>query len=239
MSGDHELGLSEPDLDFIRRILSVAECGKPDFPYSEVYIYADDNRFDPPRRQITLSIGFTEGGGNLKKVLECYIEAGGTFAKDLKAFTPGLGDKSRGSLAGNQAFIALLKAAGKEPIMRRVQHEEFDRMYLKPAITWGETHGFGLNLSFLVIADSYLHSGSMLGFLMAKFPEKKPVDGGNEKKWINDYLAARHSWLKNHSNKILNKTVYRADCYMREAAKGNWDLTSSLVMHGTTVERIV
>src|ERR1700730_1106374 len=114
------------DLDYIRRVLSVAETGKPEWNSSAVYVYADDNRFTPARRQITLSIGFTEGGGNLKKVLERYIEAGGTLAKDLKAFTPGLGDKSRGSLAGNQAFLDLLKKAGTDEIMKRVQREEFD-----------------------------------------------------------------------------------------------------------------
>jgi chitosanase len=228
--------MTEPDLDFIRRILSVAECGKPDFPYSEVYVYADDNRFSPPRRQITLSIGFTEGGGNLKKVLENYIAAEGALGQDLKPFLPGLGEK--GSQAGNQAFIALLKAVGKEPIMRKVQHEEFDRMYLQPAIKWSETYGFTLNLSFLVIADSYLHSGSMLGFLMAKFPEKKPVAGGDEKNWINAYLRVRHEWLRTHSNAILNKTTYRADCYMREAAKDSWDLTGPIMMHGTSVARV-
>jgi chitosanase len=230
--------MTESDLDYIRRVLSVAEVGKPEWNPSEVFIYADDNRFTPARRQITLSVGFTEGGGNLKKVIERYITAGGVLAKDLKAFTVGLGDKSRGSLAGNQAFIGLLKKAGTEQVMIRVQREEFDSMYLEPAIRWGETYRFTLNLSFLVIADSYLHSGSMLGFLMAKFSEKKPIDGGNEKKWITDYLNARHSWLKNHSNTILNKTVYRADSYLREAAKGNWDLAGApLVMNGTVVHR--
>jgi len=230
--------MTESDLDFIRRVLSVAECGEPDFPFSEVYVYADDNRFTPPRRQITYSIGFTEGGSNLSKVLARYIEAGGALANDLKAFTVGLGDKSRGSLAGNQAFIGLLKAAGKEGLMQRVQREEFDRMYLVPAIKWGETYGFTLSLSFLVIADSFLHSGSMLGFLMQKFPEKKPVDGGNEQKWISDYLNARKTWLATHSNKILNKTVYRANCYLIEVSKANWDLATSLVMNGTNVERV-
>ena len=78
----------------------------------------------------------------------------------------------------------------------------------------------------------------MLGFLMARFPEPKPKNGGNEKKWITEYLVARHKWLKEHSNKILNGTVYRADCYMREAAKGNWDLAEpKITMHGTVVNR--
>jgi chitosanase len=229
--------MNELDIDFIRRILSVAECGKPEFPFSGIYVYADDNRFSPPRRQITYSIGFTEGGGNLKRVLERYCEASGAFSADLRAFLPGLGDKARGSLAGNEAFKALLISAGREPKMRQVQREQFDLMYLQPAFKWAESYGFTLNLSFLVIADSYLHSGSMLSFLMAKFPAKKPVDGGDEKRWILAYLQARHDWLRTHPNRILNNTVYRADCYMRQAA-GNWDLSNGIVMHGTTIARI-
>jgi chitosanase len=230
--------LGDAELDFIRRILSVAECGRPEFPFSEVYIYADDNRFKPARRQITYSIGFTEGGGNLKKVLLRYVDAGGALAKDIQPFTVGLGDQNRGSLCGNQAFVGLLKVAGQEQLMRKVQREQFDVMYLNPAIKWGEQYGFTLALSFLTIADSYLHSGSMLGFLMAKFPEKKPNAGGDEKKWITDYLSARRQWLANHENKVLNKTVYRANCFLIEASKGNWDLQTAVVMNGKTVARV-
>ena len=230
--------MNESDLSFIRRILSVAECGKPEFPYSEVYIYADDNRFQPPRRQITYSIGFTEGGGNLKKVLERYCDEGGVEASAIRSFLYNLGAKSKGSLAGNQTFISLLKAAGTEELMRQIQREEFDRMYLEPAIGWGEQYGFTLNLSFLVIADSHLHSGSMLGFLMQRFAEPKPSAGGNEKKWIYDYLNARKQWLATHSNRVLNTTVYRANCFLIEASKDNWDLQTSLVMNGTVVNKV-
>ncbi len=226
------------DLDFIRRILSVAECGQPEFPYSEVYIYADDNRFNPARRQITYSIGFTEGGGNLKRLLLRYIDAGGALAKDIKPFTTGMGEASHGSLAGNQAFMGLLKKAGQEEVMRKVQREQFDVMYLDPAIEWSEQYGFSYALSKLTIADSFLHSGSMLPFLMNRFAEKKPSSGGDEKKWITDYLNARRQWLANHENKVLNRTTYRANCFLIEASKGNWDLQTPVVMNGTSVSRI-
>jgi hypothetical protein len=79
--------MNDSDKDFIRRVLSVAETGKPQWDASAVYIYADDNRFNPPRRQITLSIGFTEGG-NLKKVLERSAEIGGEFHVQLAPFLP-------------------------------------------------------------------------------------------------------------------------------------------------------
>lgn len=229
--------LSKADIDFIRRILSVAETGKSAWDPGAVYIYADDNRFKPPRKQITLSIGFTESG-NLKKVLQSYVDLGGKQTSGLLPFMADLGRKDRPSLCGSTTFVELLKAAGKEDAMAQVQTECFDQLYLGPAFAWAEQYGFKLALSYLVIADSFLHSGSMLDFLMNKFPEKKPVDGGNEKVWIEDYLNARHSWLKNHSNKALNPTVYRANCYLIEASKGNWDLQTAVLMHGTEVARL-
>jgi hypothetical protein len=61
MSGD--IVPFDPALvSFIRRILSVAETDRAEWKPAAVYIYADDNRFTPPRKQVTLSIGFTEGG---------------------------------------------------------------------------------------------------------------------------------------------------------------------------------
>jgi chitosanase len=230
------MSLKPPEIDFIRRILSVAETGKEEWDPSAVYIYADDNRFSPPRRQITLSIGFTEGGGNLKTVLESYQKTGTLV--NFAPYLPGMGDKGRPSLCENPKFVSELKAAGKDPIMVQAQKACFDQLYLGPAFAWAEKYGFVLPLSYLVIADSFLHSGSMLPFLVNSFPEKKPVDGGDEKKWIEAYLKARKNWLANHSNKVLNKTVYRVNCYLSELTASNWDLTSpapSVVMNGTTI----
>jgi chitosanase len=223
---------------FIRRILSVAETGKPDWDPGAVYIYADDNRFSPARRQVTVSIGFTENG-NLRKMLESYASAGGEKSSKFINYLPNMGRKDKPSLAGDKDFTNLLKEAGKDPKMKTAQEEAFDTLYLGPAFDWADKNGFSEPLSYLVIADSYLHSGSMLPFLMNSFPDKKPVDGGDEKKWTKAYLDARRKWLANHSNKILNGTVYRADAFLREITKNNWDLgLNSLVMHGTSVSRI-
>jgi chitosanase len=225
-------------VSFIRRILSVAETGKADWNPSAVYIYSDDNRFSPPRKQVTLSIGFTEGGGNLKKVLQRYVEKGGALAASFAGYLPTLGGAA--TLANDSKFIGLLKEAGKESVMVEAQSECFDALYLGPAFAWAKKHGFSLPLSFLVIADSFLHSGSMLPFLMNSFAEKKPVDGGDEKKWIKAYLDARKKWLAGHSNKILQGTVYRANCFLEELTRDNWTLaTSPIVMHGTKVSHPV
>lgn len=218
-------------IDFIRRILSVAETDKPVWNPSAVYKYHDGPGDTP---QWTLSIGFTELGGNLKPVIERYIELGGTLAIQLVPYLAVMGRKH----ISDPEFKKLLQEAGKEPAMAQAQNELFDRCYLEPAFEWAKKHGFSQPLSFLVIADSYLHSGSMLGFLMAKFPEKKPKDGGDESAWINAYLKARRAWLAGHSNSILHGTVYRVDCYAKESARDNWDLAIEPVdMHGTRVTK--
>lgn len=218
---------------FIRRILSVAETGEPEWSPSAVYVYNDGNG---GRKQCTLSIGFTADGGNLRKVLERYVEDNGAYGTQLVPYIALLKEGDPGTDA---SFITLLKEIGREdPLMMKVQEQMFDKLYLGPAFDWAARYGFALPLSYLVIADSFLHSGSMLGFLMNKFAEPKPSVGGDEKVWISDYLKERRHWLATHSKEILRGTVYRADCYLREIEKNNWDLAETPVtMHGTAVAR--
>jgi chitosanase len=216
---------------FIRRILSVAETDNPQWDPAAVYIYPDGSG---GRKQCTLAIGFTADGGNLRKVLERYVELLGGFSAQLAPYITQL---KAGSSGTDPHFIALLKEIGeKDPLMMKVQEEMFDRIYLGPAFAWASEHGFALPLSYLVIADSFLHSGSMLDFLMQRFPEKKPSDGGDEQIWIHQYTNTRRDWLANHSNKILRNTVYRCDCYLREMKRNNWLLAQAPVnMHDTQV----
>lgn len=219
-------------VELIRRILSVAETDAAKWNPAAVYVYNDGNN---GRKQCTLSIGFTADGGNLRKVLERYIEKDGIYSEQ---FAPWIALLKAGDPGTDSDFIALLKKVGKEePLMMEVQEEMFDKLYLGPAFEWASKYGFGKQLSYLVIADSFLHSGSMLDFLMNRFPEKKPSDGGNEEDWIHAYANTRREWLANHSNKILRGTVYRCDCYLYEMERGNWDLAvAPISMHGTKVE---
>lgn len=217
---------------YIRRILSVAETDKPEWNPASVYVYPDGNN---GRKQCTLSIGFTADGGNLTKVLERYVDAGGSFGPELAPHITALKEGSPGT---GTEFINLLKRIGKEdPLMMTVQEEMFDKLYLGPAFRWASQYGFALPLSYLVICDSFLHSGSMLDFLMNRFAEKKPADGGDSKEWIEAYTRTRKDWLANHSNDVLHSTVYRCNCYLDQIKKNNWDLEQTpIVMHGTPVE---
>jgi chitosanase len=216
-------------IEYIRRIISVAETDAPVWNPASVYVYNDGNE---GRKQCTLSIGFTADGGNLRKVLERYGEAHGLYSDQ---FIPYIALLKAGDPGIDPAFIALLKKIGKaDPLMMTVQEEMFDRLYLGPAFQWASKYGFGKALSYLVIADSFLHSGTMLGFLMERFAEPKPSAGGDEQAWIKAYTDTRRDWLATHGNKILRNTVYRCDCYLSEMERNNWELAQSPVtMHGT------
>jgi chitosanase len=218
-------------IEFIRRILSVAETDTAKWNPAAVYVYNDG---DDGRRQCTLSIGFTADGGNLRKVLERYVERDGSYSDQL---APWIARIKAGDPGTDPDFISLLKKVGKEdPLMMSVQEEMFDKLYLGPAFEWASKYGFGLPLSYLVIADSFLHSGGMRDSLMKRFPEKKPNAGGDEQAWTRAYIDTRREWLATHSNKILRNTIYRCDCYLHEMARGNWSLAQSPVnMHGTEV----
>ena len=63
-----------------------------------------------------------------------------------------------------------------------------------------------------------------------------PSEGGNEKKWIHDYVEVRHNWLRTHSNPVLRPTIYRTRDLMREINRDNWDLSKlPISANGTPV----
>ena len=218
-------------VSLIRRVLSVAECGKPVWDPGQTFVYNDGTG---GRKQCTLSVGFTADGGNLRKMLEHYVEVGGKFAEQFKHWITAL---EQNDPLTNPSFRELCRKAGREdPLFMEAQEQAFDQYYLGPAFKWAEQYGFKEPLSLMVIADSFLHSGSMRPQLVNAFAEKKPSAGGNERIWIEEYLKARKNWLANHSNQLLRNTVYRANCYLDEVAKGNWGLDQGeLVMNGTRV----
>jgi Glycosyl hydrolase family 46 len=203
----------------IERVVNAFETGSADGDYSNISIYNDGPGHI---RQVTYGRSQTTEYGHLGELVAMYVAANGEFSKDLKPYVSKIGHEA---LVENSDFKQLLKKAGKDSVMQTVQDAFFDRTYFDPAMNWAADHGFIEALSALVIYDSFVHSGSILDFLRRSFSEAPPVEGGNERKWIEQYVNARHKWLANHSNKILRNTVYRTACFKAEIARGNWDLS--------------
>jgi len=203
----------------VKNVLCVAEQGLQTIPYDKVEVMADGPKGVD---QITLSIGFTQYGGNLGKVIEEYVKREGQFAGDLAGY---VGRMKQTGLAHDHDFLETLRKAGREdPIMGHVQENLFLELYLRPAAAWGMEEKFEEPFSYLIICDSFLHSGSIRPNIRAKFTETTPKGGGREKVWTGDYLRARHDWLQGHKNRLVRNSSYRTKYYLELLKKEDWQL---------------
>ena len=204
----------------IKKILLAFEQSSTSIKYDAIYKYNDGPE---DRKQITVSFGITEYG-NLKTLIKNYCFRNGNLTEE---FTPYVAKIGAESLVNNTEFLTLLKEACTEDIMKECQEQAYDDLYINPALAFCNKNKLQLPLSKLVICDSYLHSGSILPALRNSFTESVPVNGGDEKVWIESYCKARRNWLANHSRVILHSTVYRMDFMLNRIEKGDWELIQS------------
>jgi chitosanase len=214
----------------IQKIVNVFESGSPDGDYGCISIYEDGPN---GIKQVTYGKSQTTEWGNLPDLLRTYIKNSGKLSLHFIEYVAG--DLGRVSLVNNKTFISLLKEASLDPIMRSSQDEFFDKHYWEPAKAWCIKNGFKTNLAMLVIYDSFIHSGSILKFLRDRFVEKVPANAGNEKDWILAYSKTRLNWLNNHSNPILQKTVYRVENFLTAIKEENWDLSATFIANGEKI----
>lgn len=214
----------------ILQIVNVMETGTPDGRYDQVTILADGKN---GAKQITYGRSQATEQGNLKNIIQRYVNAGGKYAGEFSRYLPLIGKKP---LVNDTTFKQLLKAsANEDPLMRDAQDETFEILYYAPAFHFFQDEGFTLPLSMLVIYDSYIHSGSIPAFLRGRFPEATPLRGGNEKEWVAEYLRVRQDWLANHSKKVLRPTVYRTKSYLEAIKQDNWQLDKPVRANGVIV----
>lgn len=211
--------LSTQQKRIIEQIVNVFETGSPQGDYSAITRFADG---PAGIRQVTYGRSQTTEYGKLHDLIEQYSLSSGSFSDELAPFVDKIGHSA---LVDNDNFLDLLKRAGNDPVMQQVQDEFFDKRYFQPAMDWANDNGFTLALSALVIYDSFIHSGSIPGFLRKRFLATPPSTGGIEKDWISQYVGARDNWLRHHSNELLRNTVYRTECFQREISKSNWNLS--------------
>lgn len=225
------MNLTGEQKKIIEQVVNVFVTGNVQGDYSAFVVMADGPN---KARQVTYGRSQTTEYGNFDELIEMYVNSGGQFAARLKSYLPKIGVTP---LINDSAFKQLLKDAGKkDPVMQKVQDEFFDKRYFKPAMAWATDNGFTLALSVLVAYDSFIHSGTVPSFLRKRFPEKSPKNGGSEEAWIIQYVDTRRQWLATHSNTLLQKTVYRMDCFKNEIARSNWDLSKlPIKAHGIDV----
>ena len=202
-----------------RTIIDIVNAFETGGKYDKV---ATERDGDNNRHQISYGVAQVTEYGKLRQLLSRYIYKGGKYSYRLAPYMAKVGVEP---LVGDLNFIQILKDAGKyDPIMREVQDGFFYTDYFKPALDWATATQFRDPLSMLVIYDSFIHSGGIHGFLRKRFAERVPVEGGNERKWIQAYVEARHKWLGTHTKTILQKTIYRTRLFQDLINDKNWYL---------------
>jgi chitosanase len=217
--------LTSAQKSIIERVINCFETGKPEGDYGCISIYADGPH---DIRQITYGRSQTTEFGNLRQLIQMYVDADGMYSSALQPYADKIGSEM---LADDPTFKDLLRKAGREDdIMNQIQDQFFDEAYFAPSMKWADDHKFTFPLSALVIYDSFIHSGSILWIIRQMFPENPPDLGGDEKKWIKAYVHARHVWLSQHRRPAVRASAYRIRDLEKEVDHGNWDLAQLPIM---------
>ena len=219
--------LTNAQRQLIEQVVNVFESGRPQGNYGAIAVFNDGPH---DIRQLTYGRSQTTEYGKLGLLVARYVEARGTYAKDLADYAGRIGAVP---LTDNTRFRSLLRTAGRtDPVMRGVQDALFEEEFFVPAMQWATEHGFAFPLSALVIYDSFLHSGSILPILRGAFPQRPPASGGDERAWTTAYVKARHAWLASHTRAAVRKTVYRTRCLIEQIRWENWQLAMRPVRVG-------
>ncbi len=229
--------LTELQKRTIQAIVNVFETGKAAGDYANVTLLPGDaGHLTYGRSQATLA------SGNLWRLVENYCQAAaGETAEDLRAYLPRLEARDI-TLDGDVRFRALLREAGADAVMQRVQDEFFDRAYWEPALAAAQRVGISTALGSGVVYDSFIHGAwrRLRDATSARvgLPSRSAGSstGEGERAWVPEYVALRRDWLANHPNPVLRGAVYRMDTFAALIEAGNWALALPVVAHGVVID---
>jgi chitosanase len=223
----------------INKILSIFETGRVPSPsaYSTCSILSDGAGISYGKHQST------DKSGTLDLIFNAYINAGGKYSEQLKPYATYIRDSASAKYSSTSSspdwckkLIELLKLAGADPIMQKIQDEVFDSHYWNPAFEHYKKCGLKTAMGMLVLYDTSIHSGSgNVNIIRAKFPELSPANGGDEKAWIKAYVAARKRWLLSSPNPLVRKTIYRMEEFEKIISANNWELATPLSIRGVKI----
>lgn len=213
-------------------IVNVFETGCVRGDYANVTrLEGDTGRLTYGRSQTTL------GSGNLYRLIRDYVNApDAAYAAGLAPYLPRLETK-HAELDDDAQLRELLRVAGADPVMRRVQDRFFDRVYWTPAIRAARRKNLYEPLSVAVVYDSHVH-GSWGHVRRLTDRDAGDVAGaGGERNWIARYISVRRAWLASRRNRWLRRTVYRMDAFRQLVEQERWDLALPFEVRGVRITR--
>jgi chitosanase len=211
-------------------VVNIFETGRVQGDYGRVAVLPDDpGHLTYGRSQTTLA------SGNLALLLHAYCSAKGRLSEKLAPYLPAF-DRRDLRLDRNEKVKALLREAGGDPVMQRVQDEFFDRVFWQPALLSARSLGIGLPLGVNVVYDSWIH-GSFRRMVERTRQRHGEVSLMGERGWVEAYVSVRRDWLAGHSNSLLRRTVYRMHTFGELIAQDRWDLSLPLTVRGVLISK--
>ncbi|MBP2703690.1 chitosanase [Microbispora sp. RL4-1S] len=176
-------------------------------------------------------IGFCSGTGDMLRLVELYTrrEPGNPLAAYLPALRKVNGTDAHKGLSG---FPKAWRAAAADPVFRRAQDDERDRVYFGPAVRQARADGMRALGQFVYYDAMVMHGpgadpASFGGIRQtATKKARTPARGGDEVAYLNAFLDARKAAMKTEE---AHSDTSRVDTEQRVFLRnGNLDLDPPL-----------
>jgi chitosanase len=211
--------------DTVRAITNVFETGRILGNYASIAVMkGDSGHLSYGRSQASL------GSGTLYELLDVYCkQPNATFADRLRPSLSRFQTRDVTLDVDEQIKSDLKQAGSRDPVMRGVQDQFFNKKFFTPACTTAEGMGIADPLGQAVVYDSFIQGGwSILKKRAA------PMAVGQQRDWVQKYVDLRRNWLT-ALDPPLPTTVYRMDSFASLIKLKNWDLSLPLTVHGVTI----
>jgi chitosanase len=225
-------GLAAPaEKEIAMELVSSAENSTLD--WRSAYSYIED--IGDGRGYTAGLIGFCSGTGDMLELVRSYVavEPRDPLARFLPALRRVDGTPSHAGLG--RAFEKAWRRAAGDPVFRRLQMRELDRVYFDPAVRRAKADGLGTLGQFIYYDAIVMHgpgqSHGSFGWIRAQAMRRAstPAEGGGEVGYLNDFLDVRRALMKTEAKH--GDTSRIDDEQRRFLREGNLSLRPPLVWH--------
>ena len=231
-SSTHPTGLAAPrEKEIAMELVSSAENSTLDWRHEFGYI----EDIGDGRGYTAGLIGFCSGTGDMLQLVRSYAAA--EPRDPLARFLPALRrvDGSASHAGLGPPFVTAWRRAARDPVFRRLQLRELDRVYFDPAVSRAKADGLGTLGQFTYYDAIVMHgpgqSASSFGGIRRRAIDRAPTpaQGGSQVAYLNAFLDVRRAQMKTESK---HGDTSRIDdeqrVFLRE---GNLALHPPLVWH--------
>ncbi len=220
------------------QIISIFENDTP------VLQYGYSKKLDDGRGITAGRAGFTSATADMLEVIERYSKI--DPENPLVIYIPRLKELAKdvdGSTKGLEGLERKWKKLGDDKVFRSVQDEVVDDYYYNAATVHAERLGVAYPLTMLNLYDAVIQHGdgedldglsAMIKRATSKVGET-PINGADEKQWLQAFMDTRRSVLINPHNKATqaewSESVGRVDALIRLYNSGNLSLAPPIKMN--------